>query len=390
MPDETAPDIQAKLSDLCREISIERNLDAQQQEKLQRQAEETFDAYLNGEKPLSEDEAFVLVQEHFGDPAVVKELFDRVHTWEARATLGRRLVAAFILMFALVTLIHALRSIVMVPGMLWLGSGKDSTFFVSLIESQFLYTGSLLFIPLLLWVYLRKWQRAIERGDRVWFLEWTPQQLVTLFVFLYFAQDFGVTVRPATDRLSLLFPPGPNQAFWALYAMGFAICSLECGLIFWWCDRPPRRRRAIAYTLAAWVAPSLMKSYLIPVPATILLYTDLGNSFPAADALVSLGQLHLFGASWQVGLSLRWVPVIVQLWPMVKSGDIIRHHFFDLLVVHAPVLLPALLVALGFLVVRYRQGEVDLRSPFRTRMQDLIDMTPIDENERTRDGRDGD
>jgi len=274
--------------------------------------------------------------------------------------------------------------------MLWLGSGRDSGFLVSFMESRLAFIVPGVLTPVIMWIGLRKWQRAIEQGDRVWFLEWTPVKLVAVLLLLYFAKGLSVDVRPSTERLASLFHHSSQQFPWALYAMALLINLMGCGVIFWWCDRPPRRSRAIAYTFAAWVATVLAPSLLFAGPVHVRLFTDIELSFPPSLYSTSLGQLPIFGAMWHVGLSVIPVPGVLQMLTSATSLAEIAHRLLSMLVEQRYSLLPGTLVAVGFFVVRYRQGGVPIRSYFGTRMSDLMDMMPMEEDEHRRGGPDGD
>ena len=71
MPHADVPNsgIQTKLKAICREISITQSLDAEIQKELYGHMEDKLLAYVNGEEAITEDDALILVREHFGKPA---------------------------------------------------------------------------------------------------------------------------------------------------------------------------------------------------------------------------------------------------------------------------------------------------------------------------------
>ena len=96
MTDRLKPDTREAMQALCRKISVAHNLDAEIQEELYGHMEDKLLAYLDGEEAVSEQDAFILVREHFGDPSTLKGLLQDVHAYEAHVSLARRLAAAAI------------------------------------------------------------------------------------------------------------------------------------------------------------------------------------------------------------------------------------------------------------------------------------------------------
>jgi len=78
-----------KIRTLCSRISVANNLDQEIQEELYSHLEEKLLAYLCGKEKITEDDAFILVREHFGDPANLKGLLKEVHTARGRVYSGR-------------------------------------------------------------------------------------------------------------------------------------------------------------------------------------------------------------------------------------------------------------------------------------------------------------
>ena len=95
MVESLRPKTQDQVRTLCRKISVAHDLDPEIQDELYGHMEDKLLAYLNGEEPVTEDDAFILVREHFGDPAVLKGLLQDVHAHEVHVNLARRLAAAF-------------------------------------------------------------------------------------------------------------------------------------------------------------------------------------------------------------------------------------------------------------------------------------------------------
>ncbi len=96
MADPLKSDTREEIRALCKKISVAHNLDEEIQEELYGHMEDKLSAYLNGEEAVTEEDAFILVREHFGDPSALKGLLQDVHAFEAQVSLARRLAAAMI------------------------------------------------------------------------------------------------------------------------------------------------------------------------------------------------------------------------------------------------------------------------------------------------------
>lgn len=91
-----SPEIQDKISALCKKISVSHNLDEEIQKELQCHIEDRLTVYLSGDEQLSEDDAFILVEKHFGNPATVKALYQNVEVIAAHASFIRRVGAILV------------------------------------------------------------------------------------------------------------------------------------------------------------------------------------------------------------------------------------------------------------------------------------------------------
>jgi len=108
MADSLNPETQEQMRALCKKISVAHDLDAEIQDELYGHMEDKLLAYLNGEEPVTEEDAFILVREHFGDPAVLKGLLQDVHAYEVHVSLARRLAAAAIVTTATMSFFFSL------------------------------------------------------------------------------------------------------------------------------------------------------------------------------------------------------------------------------------------------------------------------------------------
>lgn len=96
-----SPEAQEAIETMAREISVSHRLDPEIQEELASHMEDKLCGYLSGEERLSEEDALVLVREHFGDPEEVSNLLSATHWEEAGGNALRRALVATILFFSL-------------------------------------------------------------------------------------------------------------------------------------------------------------------------------------------------------------------------------------------------------------------------------------------------
>ncbi|MFP6584161.1 MAG: hypothetical protein VCD00_16610, partial [Candidatus Hydrogenedentota bacterium] len=96
-------EIEKQARELCSQISVAHDLDSEIQEGLYTHVEDKLLGYLSGEVPISEDDAIILVREHFGDPRTIKSLMQDVHVEEVIISQARRRAAAVIVTLACAT-----------------------------------------------------------------------------------------------------------------------------------------------------------------------------------------------------------------------------------------------------------------------------------------------
>lgn len=92
MDNTLSPEMQQQIRAYCDQVCAMNGLD-HVREELQDHFEDKMLAYLSCSEKLQEQDAFLLVREHFGDAAALKSMFQTVHVRETGVTLGRRLAA---------------------------------------------------------------------------------------------------------------------------------------------------------------------------------------------------------------------------------------------------------------------------------------------------------
>jgi len=84
-----------KIRALCSTISVAPHVDKDLRDELFTHLEEKLLGYITGEIKLTEEDAFILVREHFGKMPPVKKLLQRVYVSPACPAVSGRFVGFF-------------------------------------------------------------------------------------------------------------------------------------------------------------------------------------------------------------------------------------------------------------------------------------------------------
>ena len=240
MVEELEPDTNEKMRALCKKISVAHDLDAEIQEELYSHMEDKLLGYLSGEEALAEEDAFILVREHFGDPSALKGLLQDVHAFEAQVSLARRLAAAIIVTAGVTVACFYLTSAAL---QLWPAARGFGGFHASLAVVA---TITVVF-P---WLLLRYWQRRLDAGHTPWFLTWRPAYLVGSIAALLMLQSRMDITSLFDNSVLVMWSP----SIWKLVVVVlYASPVLQCMVWLWWCDRPPRKATVVGSAASIWV-----------------------------------------------------------------------------------------------------------------------------------------
>lgn len=244
---------------LCGKMALANGLDEQIQRELCGHMEDELLAYLSGRQRLSEDDAMILVEKHFGDPAVIRGLLREVHTVDSGVSVVRRLLGV-----AVVGGVGSVATCLAWGASGWTGGGRAVGIFGGFLA------GAL--GPILLWAAGIWWTRRAKRGHTPWFDRLPMGVLVSLCLALL------VLVRLAqwaSIQLSVPTGPGANWGRVLPTAVVFAWELLVNGAILaawaWWCDWPGFGTRRAAFGAAAWAGWMMLLSFAWLV-ADVLLF----------------------------------------------------------------------------------------------------------------------
>jgi hypothetical protein len=260
MPDSVNQETRAKIDELCKKIAIAHDLNPDIQSELSGHMEDKLLGYLSGQESLSEDDAFILVREHFGSPAKIKSLLQNVHYVAADLSLTRRLCAVSAVFLGFIA-IHGF-----INTAAWgLAAWIRFTGLVTDSPTPLLPVGAFAGVITLVagtyvcWRVLANWKRRLDAGEAPWFQRWSAFQITLVLGALAGLQLAipGLSLKlEATDLVGFY----PSMQRFSLLVNGLGLATLiicfvvQAGIWLWWSDSTPRRPRTLTITALAWLA----------------------------------------------------------------------------------------------------------------------------------------
>ncbi len=285
MVESLKPKTQEQMRALCKKIYVAHDLDPEIQDELYGHMGDKLLAYLNGEEPVTEDDAYILVREHFGDPAVLKGLLQDVHAHEVHVSLARRLTAVFALSTGLFIVKNMLLGLMSAWSIVISKSTGSSAVYDATRNFTSFFFGPICVV--FIWIVLRRWQRRLESGGRVWFVRWHPLSMAALAILFLITLKIGPLVGVQQEVFDTWTAPmptilPPQFLYWISLGMMWLLPVLLCVAWLWWCDRPPRKDLMLTCGLLAWfVFATIVTSSPGPggFPVVRILMTDAGWNF---------------------------------------------------------------------------------------------------------------
>ncbi len=285
------PEMRERLRALCGQITVAEDIDPEIQEELLTHMEDKLNAYLHGSEPVTEEDAYLLVREHFGDPRVVKALLHETYDYELRLSLGRRLAAVASVSLALYGIWRVLLAL---GNSFAVWTARDFPSSANWIGSLF-NVANLLFVCLMspiIWLVVRRWRQQLDQGERPWFLRWSTRSLILLVTGLALVFFYVPMVRGNIPGVTLS-SRWASAFFWGGMGLAWLSVIAQSILWLWWCDRPPRTKRSLSYTGVVWALVYSCAS----IQGVVL---TISESKPEHSTLVNLvfhtGQLY-----WSLG-----------------------------------------------------------------------------------------
>lgn len=267
------PTISEQARSLCEQISVAHNLDDDIQEELFTHIEDKMLGYLSGEVPLTEDDAFILVREHFGDIATIKSLLHDVHIEEVTLSQARRRTAVVMMTLLSMVTFSALMSLFTLGlyyfriarmtesevalaqediGLLY-GIGNSSAFVSMIVHFAFLAL-----IMLGPWVFLYRWKRASGELRNRWFYRWSGAQLTLGVVALLTLNSIIPKFQPMWAYIYT------SPGVYVVMALIFLFYAAQCVMWIWWCDSAPRSRRNVLNSSLLWLLYHVTMQMVVP------------------------------------------------------------------------------------------------------------------------------
>ncbi|MFA6242016.1 MAG: hypothetical protein WC655_13870 [Candidatus Hydrogenedentales bacterium] len=222
-------------------------------EELQDHFEDKMIAYLSCGEKLQEQDAFLLVREHFGDPAALKSMFQTVHVKEAGVTLGRRICAAFAVALFLCAITQAMFLVTSVLIHMWQPT-PEMRLLISVAYGNFIMT----LFPVALYLILRRWNRRLSMGAPVWFTRMPMPSLLRVLAALILFERLVPTLGWGVMSRPIVAGGVSHPVEILLMILGLLAFAAQGVVWMWWVDRAPRTKTALVAALACLCAMTIL------------------------------------------------------------------------------------------------------------------------------------
>ncbi|MFA6471043.1 MAG: hypothetical protein WCU00_03295 [Candidatus Latescibacterota bacterium] len=267
MPDNLSSETSEKIRALCRKISVANNIDEEIQEELYSHMEDKFLGYLSGEEKITEDDAFILVREHFGDPEHIRFLMKEVHKVDTQISFFRKLGAIYIATSA-VDLFSGYINKLFQLALVWMFNVQHIRDTIGSFYCASVFLSAIIFISILGFI-VHRWKMNSEKGIRNWFDVLNPFIFIGLVLFFIISPAINSIFWSGRGIAAPIFDlllksgvgfskSGPNYFVENLmqvqaYISGFFSEALICMIWLWWFDRPVKRNLSILIGFMSWL-----------------------------------------------------------------------------------------------------------------------------------------
>ncbi len=289
-------DTQQKAHDLARQITVAHDLDPEIQEELYGHIEDKLLAYKSGEERVSDEDAFILVREHFGDAKVIRGLMQEVHAGAVQVTLLRKMLALVIVLLASAILYRGATELTKLLFAVLTGSGGILDQFSSMLYLQLPASFAVLLVTFFV---LRHWKRGLRAGKSPWFCHWPVARMLTWAVALLVLKGLLphiLLTQQVTPRMPIFFEYGIYYAWTGLHSCAY------CLLWFWWTDVWSGRFRNMLLIGLAWIGYTL-GSYLL-YPGGFMIAINAGDQM--ASNVSEIVSFAIGGVEFSVQFALAW------------------------------------------------------------------------------------
>ncbi len=254
MENRVSQETESRIRALCRQISVAHNLDEEIQTELHAHMEDKLLGYLSGEEKVTEEDAFILVREHFGDPAVIRALLREAHAVDVRVGLWKKFVMFYWAGAISATLYYVLQ--VAIIGIFVMITAATPVSDSARMRVKLLLAGTGIVWFLILWYILLIWGRKLQHGTPPWFIrrkfslfrEVIPFWILAVFVFIIIGNIFNVVLEYSQNSMLLrIFDPNDTtkdlEVVIRLMKGGAAV--VFNATLIWWMTWPSRSFRSL-------------------------------------------------------------------------------------------------------------------------------------------------
>ncbi|MFP6580919.1 MAG: hypothetical protein VCD00_00015 [Candidatus Hydrogenedentota bacterium] len=307
-------EIEKQARELCSQISVAHDLDSEIQEELYTHVEDKLLGYLSGEVPVTEEDALILVREHFGDPLTIKSLLQDVHVEEVTISQARRRTAAVIvtlawglvgalLMNAVTVGLHYYRFKTM-TAMETARATNSMSELLGIHEYNAFFAVSLFLLLSAItalgpWIFFYRWKQTDERLRERWFYRWSVKRLVLLVIALLAIRMLTPSFAPTWISVD------SKVAIIILVGMSLFLYAGQCLAWIWWCDSAPRTKRNTLNTGLLWLVFQIVLTTFIPrTSAQVIgeLPSGVETFFQSTGSTVLLYHGHFFDTQFYVSI----------------------------------------------------------------------------------------
>jgi hypothetical protein len=233
MQSEFSPEIHDSITTLCKRISVAHHLNEEIQKELHDHIIDKMESYLNGEETILENDAFLLVKEHFGNPEVIRSMYESIEPAAAYGSMLRRIEAATVAtIFSCILGGYVFELIFSLLAKLTPNTPVTETFIFAIPKTLSQILGILLF-----GTALARWRGKINRGEQPWFFRIKQRWFAGL---IFSAILLMIVIINSTFKLHL---PYNLFTIWTLLA-GIMI---HCILWLMWIDGNSERMYSIFF-----------------------------------------------------------------------------------------------------------------------------------------------
>ncbi len=253
---------QQKARELANSITVAHDLDPEIQEELYGHIEDKLLAYRRGEEAITDEDALILVREHFGNTKTLRNLLQEVHMEAVQVTLLRKLSALAIVTLGLGVMTRTMYNVLVgLAAFLVTDGGRSNVFLFEVFFAYFVAVAGLAGFLVL----LGRWKRAEHGGARPWYCRWRARHMIVLAAALLVLDSAFPTI---VFTWQFDVPPLNTSYTWIMPALFWAWTIGMYVVWFWWAEaatRPVGQMIAIACAWAAFqlVSTSVLVTFLI-------------------------------------------------------------------------------------------------------------------------------